>query len=74
MSFRKLQFKSLESLQKFCYGLNIIEETNGIHECEIYMENCFICPWINLHELNRTEMECLIQKLIREIQGKQNER
>jgi hypothetical protein len=70
--FRKLQFKSLESIQKFCQGLSIIEETNGIHECEIYIEDCFVCPWISLSKLKRTPLEKVIQKILREIKFQQS--
>jgi len=63
-----LQVKSLSKAKKLAMALEIIEEECGIHEVEITIDGFFICPWINIDELNTTEMEKLLATLFRKIQ------
>lgn len=66
-TFSRCQFKSLETVQRFCAALSEIEEITGIRECNIALENVFICPWIDLEELNKTEMERLIRDVLKKL-------
>ena len=63
-----LQVKSLESVQRLSKALNEIEEQCGIHSVNIIIENAFVCPWIDLEELNDTGMECLIRGFLKKFQ------
>lgn len=58
-----IQVKSLEKAKKLCAALQIIEEECGIHEVKITLSNIFVCPWINLSDLQNTEMEKLVSEL-----------
>jgi len=60
---RNIQVKSLEKAQKLAKALEVIEEECGIFEVEIEIDNIFICPWINLSELQNTGMEKLLAEL-----------
>jgi len=60
-----LQIKSLKKAQKLAYALNIIEEECGIKNVEIVLKDIFVCTWIDLNKLNKTEMECLLRDLIK---------
>lgn len=64
-----LQIKSLEKAQRIAAAINIIEEEGGIHEVDIILDNCFVCPWITLDYLNNTEMEKLLQGILRKLAG-----
>lgn len=61
-----LQIKSLEKAKKVAAALTIIEEEAGIHEVRITIDDCFICPWIDLNELNATPMERLLQPIFKQ--------
>ena len=63
ISLSNLQVKSLEKAKKLARALEIIEEECGIHEVEIAIDNFFICPWIELGQLQSTEMEKLLVEL-----------
>ena len=65
INLRGLQIKSLKKARKLSYALNIIEEECGIKNVKITMKDIFICKWINMDKLNKTEMECLIRDLIK---------
>lgn len=64
-TFESCQFKSLESLQRFCAALNEIEEQTSIHEANITLKDVWVCPWIDLEKLNNTPMEILIRDLVK---------
>lgn len=67
---RNIQVKSLSKARKLAKALDIIEEECGIHEVEIEIEGIFICPWIELHKLNKTGMEKLLADLFFKSQKK----
>lgn len=69
IKIKNLQIKSLEKAQKLAAALQVIEEECGIHEVKITMSNIFVCPWINLSELQNTEMEKLLSELIFKIKN-----
>ena len=58
-----LQVKSLEKAKKLAAALEVIEEECGIHNVEITIKGFFICPWIELHKLDATDMEKLLAGL-----------
>ena len=69
-----LQIKSLEKAQKLCAALNTIEEECGIHQVTIEIIDPFICPWIDLEQLNATPMEQLIQKMLIQFREPEHDR
>lgn len=59
-----IQIKSLEAAQRLAVAINEIEEQCGIHQTKLTLDNPFICPWIDLNQLDKTPMEkCLRQVL-----------
>ena len=60
-----MQIKTLEKAQKLASALNTIEEECGIKNVNIEFKNMFLCEWIDLEELNKTEMECLIRDMLK---------
>lgn len=58
-----LQVKNVEKAKKLARALEIIEEECGIHEVEIKISGFFVCPWIDLSEVQSTEMEKLLTGL-----------
>lgn len=60
-----IQIKSLKTARLLAKALNTIEEECGIHETWITLVNPFICPWIDLDQLNKTPMEELLQGLLK---------
>lgn len=58
-----LQVKNLEKAKKLAAAVTVIEEECGIHEVEISIDGFFICPWIDLKQLNETGMEKLLSDL-----------
>lgn len=67
INLHKIQIKSLEKARRLAYALNIIEEECGIHEVRLRISDSFVCPWIDLDQLNGTEMEKLVSKMLKEI-------
>lgn len=67
ITLENLQVKSLEKAKRLAYAINIIEEECGIHEVEITFKDFFICPWIDLQDLDSTEMEKLVNKLFHKL-------
>lgn len=67
-----LQIKSLEKAQKLAAALNTIEEECGIYHVEFTFKDIFICEWIDLGELNQTEMECLVRDLLIKLRNQSN--
>ena len=61
---RNLQIKSEDKLRKLAKAIEVIEEECGIHEVEIELENIFICPWIDLKNINDSGMEKLLSNII----------
>lgn len=59
-----LQIKSIKKLEKFSALLDEMEKEFGIREVMFIMDDCFICPDINLSDLKDTPMNKLIIKLI----------
>ena len=64
-----LQVKNLDNAKKLAYALEIIEEECGIHEVEISLEGFFVCPWIDLSQLDNTGMERLLAGLLMRSRG-----
>ena len=64
-----LQIKSLEKAKLFSRALQIIEEECGIHQVNVQFEDFFICPWIDLDQLNKTPMELFVQGLLKELKN-----
>ena len=62
-----LQIKSLDKARKLAHALNIIEEECGIGNVKITFKNIFVCKWIKLNKLNKTEMECLVRDLLKQL-------
>jgi hypothetical protein len=60
---RNLQVKNLEKAKKLAKALETIEEECGIHEVEIEISGFFICPWIELAQLQSTGAEKLLAEL-----------
>ena len=66
--FIGIQIKSLDIFKEFAYHLDYMEAIVGIHNCEIKLENIFVCPEIDWAELkNSTPMEKLLHKLIKRL-------
>lgn len=63
IKLENLQVKSLEKAKKLAEALSVIEEECGIHEVEISIKGFFVCPWINVSELQNTGMEKLLAEL-----------
>lgn len=59
-----LQIKNIRKAKKLAYALNIIEEECGIKNVEIIFKDIFLCKWIDLDKLNKTEMELLIRDIL----------
>ena len=64
-----LQIKSLKKARKLAAALEVIEEECGIHHVEIIIKDCFVCGWIDLHELNKTDMEALIRDMLLQLRN-----
>lgn len=61
------QFKSIEKIRLAATHLAALEEELGIHECEIKLSNCFICPWISerdIETLRTTGMGTVLRDVI----------
>ena len=59
----KLQVKNLDKAKKLAEALTAIEEECGIHYVEISIKDCFLCGWVDWHELNETPMEELLRDI-----------
>lgn len=55
----------IEDLRK--QALEIIEAEHGIHAVDITFRDFFVCPWIDLDKLNRTEMEKFTADLLKKL-------
>ena len=64
---KNCQIKSLEKARKVAKLLSLLEEETGIRETRITLDGLFICPWIDLAELNKTEMEIVLRDIILKI-------
>ena len=60
---QNLQVKSLKKAKMLARALEIIEEECGIHEVEIEIDGFFVCPWIDLTQMQGSEMEKLLTEL-----------
>ena len=58
-----LQVKNIEKAKKLAKALEVIEEECGIHEVEITIKNFFVCSWIDLSQMQSSEMEKLLAGL-----------
>lgn len=63
IKLENLQVKSLEKAKKLAKALEVIEEECGIHEVEIEISGFFVCPWIDLTQMQSTGMEKLLAGL-----------
>jgi hypothetical protein len=63
ISLQNLQVKSLEKAKKLAKALEVIEEECGIHEVEIEIQGFFLCPWIDLSQMQGSSMEKLLAEL-----------
>lgn len=63
ITLENLQIKNLEKAQKLARALEIIEEECGIHEVEIEIKGFFVCPWIDLTQMQNSGMEKLLVEL-----------
>jgi hypothetical protein len=64
------QFKSIGKLRRAAKALHVLEVETGIHECEITLLDCFICPDITEAELDslaRTPMGKVLTAIVRKI-------
>ena len=59
-----LQIKSLRKAKLLALYLGKIEEEFGIKDVIIEMDDCFVCPDIDLHELSTTPMEGLLKRIL----------
>lgn len=50
------QIKSLEIARAVADALDVVEKQAGIYSVHIDVEQCFVCPDINLERLNDTPM------------------
>jgi len=58
-----LQIKSIDKARRLAQALSIIEEECGIHEVKIEFKDIFVCPWIDMDQLNNTPMENLLRDI-----------
>ena len=63
ITLENLQVKSLEKAKKLAKAVEIIEEECGIHEVEISIDGFFVCPWIDLTQMQSSGMEKLLAEL-----------
>lgn len=73
ISIEHCQVKSAEKLRLMCKALDTLEKELGIHCVEIYVNNLFVCPDIDLWEFKNSSdaMEQLIGKLLIDLDLKQ---
>ena len=64
ISLSNLQIKNLDKAKRLAYAISIIEEECGIHEVRLTVKDIFVCPWIDLTQLNGTEMEKILSQLL----------
>jgi len=67
-----IQIKSEHAALKLAEGLNLIEESVGIHECEVEIIDPFICPWVELDCLKHTHMGLLVRKMLIDVREQQD--
>lgn len=60
------QIKSLEIAREVAAALDVIEKQAGIHSVTIEMDECFVCPDINLDALDKTPMERVLSSVMRD--------
>lgn len=60
------QIKSLEIAKAVAGAIDTIEKVAGIHSVHIEMDGTFICPDINLDELNETPMETVLAEVMKQ--------
>lgn len=65
-----IQIKSIEKARKLAAAINVIEEECGIYETRVTIEDPFICPWIDTKELDGTDSERIVAKLINQVRQK----
>ena len=59
-----IQIKSLDKLEILSELLDEIEKEFGIKEVRITLDDCFICPDIDLKELSDTPMNKVLKDII----------
>lgn len=70
---RGMQIKSLDKARRLAEAINIIEEECGIEHVMISWQG-FVCPWIDVHELDNTNMEMLLRDILLQYERKQEEK
>lgn len=60
------QIKSLEIAKAVAGALDTVEKQAGIHSVYMEMDDCFICPDIDLDELNETPMERVLASVMKQ--------
>lgn len=60
------QIKSLEIAQEVASALDVIEKVAGIHNVHIDMDECFVCPDIDLDGLDKTPMQKIFANVLRQ--------
>ena len=65
ITIEALQIKSLDKARKLAQALSVIEEECGIHEVRLELKDIFVCPWIDIDQLNNTPMEKLLRDIIK---------
>ena len=63
---KSIQIKNLKKAKRLAYALNIIEEECGIKKVNIVLKDVFLCGWIDIKKLNKTKMQKLLRKLLRQ--------
>lgn len=67
---QNLQIKSLKKAKLLAKSISVIEEECGIHQVRITIKDIWVCPDINLNELNKTPTEILLKDLLIKISEK----
>lgn len=62
----RCQIKSLEAAKAVAAAVDVIEKVAGIRSVYIEMDETFICPDIDLDELNETPMEKVLSQVMRQ--------
>ena len=59
-----IQIKSIEKLELLSDLLDEMEKEFGIKEVRITLDDCFICPDINLGDLSDTPMNKVLKEIL----------
>ncbi len=67
-TFKRIQIKSIEKAKLFAELFGKMEQEFWIRVCKITLEDCFICPDIDLDLLDKTASERDIQEVLKQLQ------